>query len=216
MGSLLCRQTIDLLICPPAAPESDLMIRVTTTILLCLAALAGWSGSASAADLPFGLLDQPSVGQDAGAEEESPASEEEPSEETAEEDEAEAEESESAETSSEEEPFVVETTAAFTGAARLRGLKKLTYVAACPDVDCQLSLDVELRFPGGRKLMLDAPIKNVAAGKLKKLSVKLPRAARKSLRRARARNRNVVAVAYVVEWSSDHPEYGKAIRTRLR
>lgn len=191
--------------------------------MLCLAALAGWSAAANAA-LPIGLplaqTDQPSAGQvPEGAEaieaERSDEAVDDGGQEAGDSDAESESESDSAESSSEDEPAVVETTAAFAGAARLRGLKKLTYVAACPAADCELSLDVELRFPGGRKLTLETPIKSVAAGTLTKLSLRLPRAVRKSLRRAKARGRNVVAVAHVVEWSTEYPEYGEAIRTRL-
>lgn len=191
------------------------MIRMTWTIAICLAALAVGTGTAGAAAgsglgavpfLPAGLAEGD------GTEEEVPPIDE---DEDFRDDDSDSE-SESDDAPAEEEPSVVEVRAAYTGSTRLRGLRKMTYLATCPDVDCELSVDVELRFPGGRRVVLASPSVKLKADELERMSVRVSRVARRLMRRAARSNQKVLAVATVFSWVDSEPTPHEPIRTRLR
>jgi hypothetical protein len=189
------------------------MIRVTWTIALCLVALAAGGGTASAAAAPelapllpagFAAGDEADEeGDDVDRPEESP------------EDEAESD-PESDETAGGGSPKVVDVRAAYAGSTRLRGLRKLTYLATCPAVDCELSVDVELRFPGGRRVVLASPLVKLNSGELDRISVRATRSARRLMRRAARSDQSVLAVATVFSWDGSEPTLHEEIRTRLR
>jgi hypothetical protein len=198
------------------------MTRVTWTITLCFAALALGAGSAgAAAGLPSGglpVLPTVLAPADQAVEDDSATDDQDESEDADAADDVEPEELEPAEDddSTTSSSDVVDVSAAYIGSHRLRGLRKMTYLATCPEADCELSLDVELRFPGGKRVLLEAQAKKLDAGRLERLSVKVPRVIRKWLKRVARADQKVLAVATINSWVGLEMTAREPIRTRLR
>lgn len=191
------------------------MTRVTWMIALCLAALAVGNGTAGAAEgsgLAVAPLLPAVLAPGDGSEELDPPADgtEEPQD-----DEADSE-SESDDSPAEQAPSVVEVRAAYAGSTQMRELRKMTYLATCPDVDCELSVDVELRFPGGRRVVLASPSVKLKADELDRISVRVSRLARRLMRRAARSDHKVLAVATIFSWVGTEPTPHEPIRTRLR
>lgn len=181
-------------------------------IALCLSAFSLGAGSAGAADAGSGLFPTLPTGQ-------TQTTADEPADIEGEEPEF-TEEPESEDEADEELDDVahgpIELRAGYAGSTNLVGLRKMSYLATCPEADCELSIDVELRFPGGRRVVLETTSVKLNAGDLQRISVRVSRFARRLMKRAARLDQKVLASATVFEWSAGDPVASDPIRTRLR